>query len=340
MSWKVALYDFIHARNQMEADYDWSALRGTVEDEAYMLRAESLQKRRRSIHRERGLTLVQSETRLRLRSVTADEGKVTAEIRLVRRLEARCLGSPLTEEREETERITLRPASSGKWVITAVAPATETDRGSFAGTVMGIEMAMDPDDSYSRLPAVRPSVPYLLQGRTDAPARRPRPRYDRELVRQYAERYWNSYNPQFLHFDVDCSNYVSQCMLAGGLRMDETGRRESGWWYKGRSGNRELWSFSWAVAHALQVYLGGKRSGGLQVEAVDSPQQLAVGDVICYCWEGDGRYGHSTIVTGFDPKGMPLVHAHTVNSRNRYWDYSDSYAWTERTKYRFFHIME
>ncbi|MNN92744.1 putative amidase domain protein [compost metagenome] len=68
--------------------------------------------------------------------------------------------------------------------------------------------------------------------------------------------------------------------------------------------------------------------------------ELDIGDVICYSWDGDGRYGHSTIVTGFDPGGMPLVNAHTVNSRNRYWDYSDSYAWTERTQYRFYHILE
>lgn len=121
--------------------------------------------------------------------------------------------------------------------------------------------------------------------------------------------------------------------------MNYTGKRESGWWYRGRSGSQELWSFSWAVANALRLHLANSRTG-LRAEQMESPKQLAIGDVISYSWDGDGQYGHSTVVTGFDGNGMPLVNAHTVNSRNRYWDYKDSYAWTERTMYRFFHIPD
>jgi hypothetical protein len=35
-----------------------------------------------------------------------------------------------------------------------------------------------------------------------------------------------------------------------------------------------------------------------------------------------------------------LISAHTTNSKNRYWDYRDSYAWTSLTKYRFFHMPD
>lgn len=333
MSWKAALYDFVHARNRMEVDYDWNTLRSAVADEAYLQQARSLQERRRTVHRERGLSPVRSETRLRIRNVTASEDGVTAEILVYRQLEANVTGIPLIEEREETERITLRQTAGSGWIVSTAAQDLAGDREWFAPAA-GLEL---PEPTAR---TIRPPVPYLSSSRLAPDSRSPHPRYKRELVRAYADRYWNSYNPQFLHFDVDCSNYVSQCILSGGVQMDYTGRRESGWWYRGKSGGRELWSYSWAVANALQAYLGGKRSGGLQVETVDSPQQLAVGDVISYSWEGDGRYGHSTVVTGFDPKGMPLVNAHTVNSRNRYWDYSDSYAWTVRTKYRFFHILD
>jgi hypothetical protein len=332
MSWKLALYDFVHARNQMEVDYEWSGLRTTVADEAYLQRTEDMQERRRRLHRERGLMPVQSETRLRIRNITAGEEKVTAEIRLYHQLEAQIMGIPVTEEREERETVTLRYTAGSKWMVSSIQAEQAEGMDLFA--------AANGKDLYANhAQLARPSVPLLNRGRVARDTRSKQPRYNREQVRLYAERFWNSYNPQFLHFDVDCSNYVSQCLLAGGVIMDDTGRRNSGWWYRGRSGSQELWSYSWAVANALQGYLGSKRAGGIQVEAVDSPQQLKVGDVISYSWEGDGRYGHSTIVTGFDPKGMPLVNAHTVNSRNRYWDYSDSYAWTERTKYRFFHIM-
>ena len=122
--------------------------------------------------------------------------------------------------------------------------------------------------------------------------------------------------------------------------MNYTGRRDSGWWYKGRSGGRELWSYSWAVSHALQSYLAKGAPTGLRAVRVESPRDLALGDVIFYDWDGDGRFRHSTIVTAFDHAGMPLVNANTTASRHRYWDYRDSYAWTERTRYRFFHIAD
>lgn len=73
---------------------------------------------------------------------------------------------------------------------------------------------------------------------------------------------------------------------------------------------------------------------------MERPEQLQLGDVIIYDWDGDGGFQHSTIVTAFDAGGMPLVNAHTTPSKHRYWDYRDSYAWTENTVYRFFRIAD
>ena len=173
------------------------------------------------------------------------------------------------------------------------------------------------------------SVPYLNYRLLSSFTAEPMYRYtvyDRNKARDYAETWWNGANPRYLHFEVDCTNFVSQCLFAGGAPMNYTGKRESGWWYQGRDGSRELWSFSWSVAHSLQSFLAVSAS--------------RLGDVICYDWDGDGRFQHNTIVTGFDAAGMPLVNAHTVNSRMRYWDYRDSYAWTPNTRYRFFHIAD
>jgi len=158
--------------------------------------------------------------------------------------------------------------------------------------------------------------------------------YDRRAAVQYAERWWNSYNPDYQTFDVDCTNYVSQCLYAGGAPMWGNPNREQGWWYKG-----DNWSFSWAVAHSLRWYLSGS-TNGLKGTEVESPEELNYGDVICYDFEGDDRWDHNTIVTGKDAYGMPLVNAHTDNSRHRYWSYEDSLAWTENIKYKFFRIGE
>ncbi len=156
--------------------------------------------------------------------------------------------------------------------------------------------------------------------------------YDRLAAVKYAERWWNSYNPEFETFAVDCTNYVSQCLLAGGAPMRGAPVREQGWWYQ-----HDNWSFSWSVAHSMRWYLSGSTQG-LQGKAVESAEELQPGDIICYDFQGDDRWDHNTIVVAKDANGMPLVNAHTDNSRHRYWSYEDSTAWTPNIKYKFFQI--
>lgn len=161
--------------------------------------------------------------------------------------------------------------------------------------------------------------------------------YQRAKAVSYAERWWNDYNPKFKKFEVDCTNYVSQCLWAGGAPMKFSADRAKGWWY--RFEQPVNWSFSWAVAHSLRWYLPTSQSG-LRAREVSSADQLQPGDVICYDFNGDGRWQHNTIVVKKDRRGMPLVNAHTTNSRNRYWEYKDSHAWTENIKYKFLHILD
>lgn len=174
---------------------------------------------------------------------------------------------------------------------------------------------------------VRTLSPEVNQGTREA-----RFSYDRMAAVQYAERWWNSYNPAYRKFEVDCTNYVSQCLFAGGAPMRGAPARETGWWYQG-----DNWSFSWAVAHSLRWYLSGSTSG-LQGQEVERADELGHGDIICYDFEGDGRFDHNTIVVSKDAYGMPLVNAHTDNSRHRYWSYEDSTAWTPDIQYKFFRI--
>ncbi|MUV36661.1 putative 35.5 kDa protein in gldA 3'region [Lentibacillus sp. JNUCC-1] len=156
--------------------------------------------------------------------------------------------------------------------------------------------------------------------------------YDRQAAVKYAERWWNSYNPAYRRFDVDCTNYVSQCLYAGGAPMHGAPKRDRGWWYQG-----DNWSYSWSVAHSLRWYLSGATQG-LKGSEVSEASELELGDIICYDFQGDGRWDHNTIVVSKDNNGMPLVNAHTDNSRMRYWSYEDSLAWTPDTQYKFFHI--
>lgn len=176
----------------------------------------------------------------------------------------------------------------------------------------------------------QPSIEVLEEG----DVRSERFNYDRRAAVQYAERWWNSYNPTYRAFDVDCTNYVSQCLHAGGAPMRGAPARGKGWWYQNKN-----WSFSWAVAHSLRWYLSGSTQG-LKGKEMEAASELILGDVICYDFEGDGNWNHNTMVVARDKNGMPLVNAHTSNSRHRYWSYEDSSAWTTNCKYKFFRIGE
>ena len=158
--------------------------------------------------------------------------------------------------------------------------------------------------------------------------------YNRLKAVQYAERWWNTYNPAFIKFENNCTNYISQCLHAGGAPTRGYPNRGTGWWIRNKN-----YSYSWAVAHSLRLYFANSKSG-LRAREVSSPDQLLLGDVICYDFEGDGRFNHNTIVTGKDAYGMPLVNANTYNSRMRYWAYEDSSAYTPNMKYKFFSIVD
>lgn len=60
--------------------------------------------------------------------------------------------------------------------------------------------------------------------------------YDREAAVRYANEWWNGRNPAFPVFDVDCTNFISQCLLAGGAPMHGYPNRERGWWLRGGHG--------------------------------------------------------------------------------------------------------
>jgi len=333
-NWKSAVYEYAHRRNRLELDGDVSELVPIVRDEKFIRRLDARIRRLQASRKTRGAEPLRGETGLKLIAIDESDGEAAIELEFRRSTEYGQLGREFREDRMERERV-VAAKRGGQWIIAGVDPRSVERRSAPVPPYVPAEPESEPGVRFR-------SVPYLnydvLPSVTTEPVYR-YTAYDRAKACAYAEKWWNGANPRYESFEVDCTNFVSQCLFAGGAPMNYTGKRESGWWYKGKDGSRELWSFSWAVAHGLQSHLAASRSG-LRAETVDSPQRLAVGDVICYDWEGDGRFQHNTIVTGFDAAGMPLVDAHTVNSHRRYWDYRDSYAWTPNTRYRFFHIAD
>jgi hypothetical protein len=338
MSWKTTLYDYVHYKNQMDMDYSVESLLPIVTDNEYLQFQIKRLTRTSQSDQDRKFYPVKSETRLTIHKAQESPVQVMADIQLKRTSVGMIHSSVYEEKRVERERVTLED-QDGKWVIARIQSANA--ELSLPAVSSLSESLPEPDEySAARNQWYSPSkpflnyelLPFLGQGYRNGS-------YDRIKAVQYADLWWDKANPAYIEFEVDCSSFVSQCLFAGGAPMHYTGKRGSGWWYKGRYNGQELWSFSWAVAQSLQWHLTASRSG-LHAEAVERADMLELGDVICYDWNGDGSYRHSTVVTAKDANGMPLVNAHTTNSRHRYWSYKDSHAWTERTRYRFFHIND
>ena len=140
--------------------------------------------------------------------------------------------------------------------------------------------------------------------------------YNRVNAVNYAKEYALSPNPNFKYFDVyetlggDCTNFVSQCLLAGGIPM--TYSTEHAWWY-----NNNSWSVPWAVAHSLYWTLkvnNESNNYGPKGSEISELSLLKLGDLIFY-EDNRGRIYHSAIVTSFDDT-LPLISQHTFNALN------------------------
>lgn len=338
MSWKMMLYEYVHHKNQMNLDYSVEPLLPFVTDVPFLQAQIRRLARTSQNDQDRHYSPVKNETRLTITQTTEQPAYVTASIRLRQSMVGIIGVTEHQEKRLESEQLTFEE-QEGKWVITNIQSTGNELLQPTQRVVMSPSAASDAQTvdqgllRLSSMPFLNYEVlPYL------EPALR-KSYYDRHKAVQYADRWWDQANPAYLEFEVDCSNYISQCLFAGEAPMHYTGKRDSGWWYKGRNNSQELWSFSWAVAQSLQGYMTSN-DHGLRAKEVHKAENLELGDVISYDWNGDGRYRHSTIVTAKDANGMPLVNAHTTNSKHRYWSYKDSYAWTEQTRYRFLHVID
>jgi hypothetical protein len=345
VDWKTLVYEYVYARNRMEARLEPGYVASYIEDPSYYDRQKERATRLQQLHRQREIEPIRREERLRFLGVRSIECGLLVEIGLHNRSAYNSYGLLQQEERKERELLVLTNRR-GNWAITAV-HSRETE-GYQGAEGLAIVKPVAPGGALPESPSPStggeeqqvhdlqqmPHTAAMFAGKTARTAI-----YDRKRAAAYADRWWEAGNPAYLEFAVDCSNYVSQCLFAGGAPMNYTNKRGSGWWYRGQSGKQELWSYSWAVADSLRRFLASSGSG-LKATQVHSPQELAEGDIISYSWLGNGHYGHSTVVAAIDGQGMPLVNAHTVSSKHRYWDYQDSYAWTAQTLYRFYHISD
>ncbi len=153
--------------------------------------------------------------------------------------------------------------------------------------------------------------------------------YDRDAAVAYAKELCNkrNYNGRWLAYDMyggNCQNFASQCIYAGGIKMDNRGYGESQWKFYSQTLNNKQTasgrSYSWTGVDPFYTYATINRSNGLICQADLALNYAEKGDVIqvgaYYEWR------HSLVVTDvlFDADGSLQDIIVASNTADR-WNY-------------------
>lgn len=141
--------------------------------------------------------------------------------------------------------------------------------------------------------------------------------YDRLSAVLYAHRWAYSRNPQFYDYESiggDCTNFASQCLLAGGGLMNFT--PDAGWYYISPNQKSPAWT---GVPYLFQFLTRPEKSIG--PVAIDTAiWNVQPGDLVQLSFDGR-RFSHTPVVVAAAPHPMStsdiLVAAHSYDSDNR-----------------------
>lgn len=142
--------------------------------------------------------------------------------------------------------------------------------------------------------------------------------YNRERAVKYAKRWALERNPLFIDFTEiggNCTNFVSQAILAGSCTMNYT--PDFGWYYVNESDRAPAWSgveFLYDFLTGAPAFI--EKNGGIGPFAVEvERERVEIGDVAQYANTG-GDWYHTVMITGFDGEEI-LVSAQSNDALDR-----------------------
>ena len=116
--------------------------------------------------------------------------------------------------------------------------------------------------------------------------------YDRQKAVEYARKWALSTNPQFYHFGGiggDCTNYISQCILAGGGVMNYD--KINGWFYIDINNRAPSWT---SVSYLQKFLLNNPKKGPFA--SIKDINSLLEGDII-QLRQNPTHFNHSVIIS-------------------------------------------
>ncbi len=139
--------------------------------------------------------------------------------------------------------------------------------------------------------------------------------YDRQKALEYANTWALSRNPRYYDYSNlggDCTNFISQCILAGGGIMNYT--RDLGWYYNNANDKAPAWTGVTYIFNFLTRSTSGPGPFGMEVDV----SQIVVGDIIQLAFQDTGRFSHSLIVVKCgNPAAISniLINTHTYDRK-------------------------
>ena len=126
--------------------------------------------------------------------------------------------------------------------------------------------------------------------------------YQRDRAVEYARRWALDRNPLFIDFTGiggNCTNFISQCVLAGSCTMNYT--RDFGWYYVSAEDRAPAWS---GVDYFYDFMTGvpafASQNGGIGPYATEvAREEVVPGDVIQFA-NRSGDWYHTVIVSGLE----------------------------------------
>jgi hypothetical protein len=113
---------------------------------------------------------------------------------------------------------------------------------------------------------------------------------DRQM--EYLFAHWNNYNVaewgDLNSIGGDCMNFVSQSLLARGWAMTDE-------WYSYDAGSD--WGDAWGHVPSFDEWLRAHPEYGASTLSFDQRDQVKIGDLVVFDWDGDGSLDHIQVVS-------------------------------------------
>ncbi|MFF9772162.1 amidase domain-containing protein [Streptomyces sp. NPDC013978] len=205
--------------------------------------------------------------------------------------------------------LTFTAQANGTWQLTAM---RSTDGGA---PRINEPVAAPADSKLSRTPMAIIQAPKAAT--TPNPAPKPKTltggAYNYKAMATYTEKYWKNYNPAYRKYNAaggDCTNYLSQGLLAGGWKQISTVTPEEyDTWYYASNGTADAWigvnEWSWFTQTAKRT------------TALANVYQMDIGDVLQVDFNKDGSKDHSMMTTYRSASGVPYLTYHDADTYRR-----------------------